>query len=93
MNRKSVYKIKMGQFKLKQSIYPDLFVKDYPHNAASLAYLDRVWHYHTSSTVCSMMSQNMLNAILEKKENIRCTLRQLRDGSVHDNSFFTFPVC
>lgn len=82
----------MGQFKLKQSKYPDLFVKDYPHNAESLAYLDKVWHYHTSCST-SMMSQNMLNAILEKKENIRCTLRQLRDGSVHNNTFFTFPVC
>jgi hypothetical protein len=92
MNAKTVNKIKTGQFKLKQSIYPDLFVKDYPHNAESLAYLDKLWHYHTSCSV-SMMSQNMLNAILEKKENIRCTLRQLKNGSVHNNSFFTFPVC
>jgi hypothetical protein len=80
-------------FKLKNSPYPDLYVRDYPENATALSFLEKVWNYHTDSNVRTAMPQTMLNAIVLKMEHTRKTLRQLKDGSEYNNEFFTFPVC
>jgi hypothetical protein len=79
-------------FKLKNSPYPDLYVRDYPENAATLAYLERVWNYHTDPDVETMMPQIMLDAVARKMERTRDKLLQLKQGSHYNNEFFTFPV-
>jgi len=92
MKTKIKTKVVEGGFRLKNSPYPDLFVKDYPENAATLAYLDNVYRYHTNGDIVSNMSQSMLNGIKVKMERCRTRLRYLKHGTPHDNAFFIFSA-
>mgnify|MGYP006268209579 CR=1 FL=1 len=90
-NLKQLQKLKLGMFKMKNSPYPQVCVKDYPENAATLAYLENVWNYHTGSEIVSNMPQVMLDAIHIKMSITRKRLAQQGKTNPVINQFFTFP--